>query len=223
MGSLKNIKVLKKKLSTHPSILCERHYIKTSILIPILVINNEYHLLFQERSENIKQGSEICFPGGKFDSKNDNTDQDTAIRETVEELGIKKEKIELLGQFDTLVHHMGMIVNTFIATLNINSLDELNIDKNEVKRIFTLPISFFKNNKPEEYKVRIEATPFYIDENGNKILLLPVKELGLPDKYLTPWGNSNHKVIVYKTEQGTVWGMTAKIVHEFIDFFMNSM
>jgi 8-oxo-dGTP pyrophosphatase MutT (NUDIX family) len=39
--------------------------------------------------------------------------QDTAIRETIEELGITKDEIEMLGCFNTLTSHMGVIVNIF--------------------------------------------------------------------------------------------------------------
>lgn len=213
------IQYIKHKLPKAPGIIWENNYQKAAVLIPILKIDQEIHLLFQVRSDNIKQGSEVCFPGGKFDKSKDMNLKDTAIRETIEELGIEKNKIEYIGQFNKLLHHMGMLIDTYIGFLHIGNISELKIDDNEVKKVFTIPFSFFKNSTPEEYRVRIEAQSTYIDKTGKKIPLLPVEELGLPKRYLTPWGNCNHKVIVYKTEEGIIWGMTAKIVYEFISLY----
>jgi peroxisomal coenzyme A diphosphatase NUDT7 len=214
-----NVELLKNKLPKTPNIIGRKFYINTAVIIPLVKINEKYHLLFQERSAHIRQGTEICFPGGKVDFEKDKSLEDTAVRETIEELGITKEKIEILGCFHTLTSHMGVIVNTFAAELYIDSIDELKIDANEVKRVFTLPISYFKNNQPKRYDIRIEAQPTYIDENGKKIISLPCKELGLPDRYLKPWGNNNHRVLVYQTGKGVIWGITAKILFEFLDLF----
>jgi peroxisomal coenzyme A diphosphatase NUDT7 len=200
-----------------PGILWEKHYLRTSVLIPLVKINDELHLLFEVRSKDIRQGSEICFPGGKYEAKQDNNYRDTAIRETQEELGISPESIKILGQFNTLFNHMGILIYTYIGKLNINQLNDLNIDKKEVGEVFTIPIQHFIDNPPKEYKVRLEAKPAIIDQDGNHVTLLPVRELGLPERYSTPWGSNNHKVIVYKTPNGMIWGITAKIVCEFIE------
>ncbi len=212
-----DLKSIKKAIPKTPGVIWSKHYRNASIFIPLVKINKEYHLLFEIRSEGIRQGSEVCFPGGRIDSTLDKSEKDTALRETVEELGIDKKKISIIGQYNTLVHHIGMLIYTFVGLLKIKSLDELNIDKKEVASVFTLPLSYFKENPPSEYRLRIEAKPEIIDEAGNKITLFPVKELGLPDRYLKPWGSDDHKVIVYKTPKAVIWGMTANVVHDFLD------
>ena len=212
-----NLDKIKKIIPDTPGIILENTYRKASVLIPIIEIDGKLHLLFEVRSRNIKQGSEVCFPGGKFDNAKDTTTEDTAIRETIEELGISRDKISMLGQYNTMVHHMGMIITTYVAHLNICSVEELNIDKNEVSSVFTLPIDYFRKNSPLKYKLRLEAKPEIIDEGGNKKVLLPVKELGLPDKYLNPWGSNNHNVLVYPTKPEILWGMTAKITYDFTE------
>ena len=53
------------------------------------------------------------------------------------------------------------------------------------------------------------------DSNGNELQLLPVKELGLPKRYAGPWTKGKHRILVYKTPEEVVWGITAEIVFEF--------
>ncbi len=212
-----DIKSIKKKLPSIPDVIGREFALNSAILIPLIEIEGEYHILFEERNAKIRQGSEICFPGGKVDSNIDCTFQDSAVRETVEELGLPRDNIEILGCFNTLTSHMGVIVNTFVAELKISSIDDLKPAPNEVARVFTLPVSYFKENPPKTYKIRIEAQPSYIDADGNEIVTFPCRELGLPERYLKPWGNNNHRVVVYQTDKGVIWGMTAKVVLELIN------
>ena len=51
-------------------------------------------------------------------------------------------------------------------------------------------------------------------EDGEKVELLPVKELGLPEKYSIPWTNGKHRVLVYRTSEEVIWGITAELIFE---------
>ena len=53
-------------------------------------------------------------------------------------------------------------------------------------------------------------------KNGRETVLLPVKELGLPETYHQPWHGRPHRILVYPTSKGPVWGITAEIVSEII-------
>jgi 8-oxo-dGTP pyrophosphatase MutT (NUDIX family) len=212
-----DLEKLKKKFSNHPGILQREEYLNTAVLIPLLYIENEYHLLFEKRSANIRQGGEICFPGGENNEKDDLNFEETAIRETIEELGIDKNDIEIVGELGILVGGSGAIINAFVGELKLINIEKYKIDKVEVEKIFTIPVSFFQNNLPEVYYVRMESHPYYFDENGDKIILLPVEELKLPARYANPWGIKKRKIFVYKTGEEIVWGMTANLVYEFIN------
>lgn len=206
-------------LKNHNAVIGKDRYFNTAVLIPLVWIDDEYHILFEKRAAHIRQGGEVSFPGGEFDSLLDSGLEETAIRETIEELGINKSKINILGTMGTLVAPMGITLDVFVANINIENLDELKIDKNEVEKIFTLPASFFKFNEPEKFSVRVEAHPYYKSESGQVVELLPVKELGLPERYSNPWKNGSHRVLVYKTGIETIWGLTAEIVYEFSRIF----
>ena len=207
---------LKLRLPKHPGILRKEEYFNSAVLIPLVMVEGEYNFLFEKRAANIRQGGEICFPGGEFDSENDSSYTDTAIRETVEELGIDKENISVVGILDTLIGPMGVTVDSFLGVLNIYNISLLQFDKNEVEKIFLLPVSFFIKNQPEKYHVRMEINPTDIDKNGEKINTLPVKELQLPDRYSKTWRGRKHEVLVYKTSEGIIWGITAALINEIV-------
>ena len=63
-----------------------------------------------------KQGGDVCFPGGRYECGDDSFAK-TAVRETCEELGITEDKIELCGELDYLVTHMGPIIHPFVGRL----------------------------------------------------------------------------------------------------------
>lgn len=207
----------KKSLGYSPNIQGRGKYLNSAVLVPFVWIEGEYHLLFQKRAHAITQGGDICFPGGRHDPALDKNFKETAIRETVEELGINARRIEIIGQLDTVVAPMGAIVEPYVGVLHSAILDEMNIDEKEVEKVFTLPFSHFKTTKMERYHVRLEIQPSFYDKSGDEITLLPSKELGLPEKYHQPWGGHKFPVFAYKTEHGVIWGITAEIIYELLE------
>ncbi len=205
---------LKKQITfrTHQSHLID--YFQSSVFVPLVEIDGEYHLVFEKRAETIRQGGEICFPGGKIDPT-DESPQLAAIRETCEELGCRPEGIEILGNLDTLIMPTGMLVHAYVGLLQ-TPLEELTISADEVEKVFTVPVAFFLENKPKEYQCQVLVHPYIVDpKTGEKEILLPVEELGLPQHYQEPWGAGQHQLLFYQTEE-LIWGLTAKIVANFI-------
>lgn len=201
-------------LANTSDILGKEKYLNSAVLIPLIEMEEKYHLLFEKRANNIRQGGEVSFPGGEFDPKKDQTLRHTALRETSEELGIPTEKVKVIGKMGTLVAPMGVTVDPFVGFLAINDLNELKIDKNEVDKIFSVPVEHFLKQKPDEYTVKLEVHPSYIDEKGKEVELLPVQKLGLPLRYAKPWKNGSHRVLVYNSTEEVIWGITAEIVYE---------
>lgn len=208
---------IKEALPSTPGIMGkEELYFNSSITLLLIEADNQLNFLLQKRSPHIRQGGEICFPGGMYDPEIDKDYKDTAVRECSEELGIPLNYIEVIGQMDTLVAAMGATVDVFVAKLNINSLEELNINSDEVHKVFLAPVDYFRKNPPREYSVRVEVQPYYTDSNGNSIVTLPSKDLGLPERYHQPWGGRDHAIYLYKYQEHTIWGLTAHIIREFI-------
>lgn len=209
------LKRLKARLNRAPDIIGKNKYFNTAVLIPLVFLDDEINILFEKRSETIRQGGEVSFPGGHYDPELDKDCEQTALRETCEELGIDRSKVEILGKFGSLVAPMGLTVDVFAGVLRVESAAELKYDISEVQSIFTLPLSFFLNTEPEIFYSRLEIHTIDTDENGSEVVLLPVKQLGLPEFYNKPWRNGKYRVLVYKTAPDIIWGITAEIIYEF--------
>jgi len=213
---LTELELLLKKLPSQPGIHSREEYINTAVLILLILMNGEYHFIFQKRAPHIRQSGEICFPGGIYRVE-DGTRQQTAIRETVEELGIPSEKIRIIGVLDTMLAPMGATVDAFVGVADLKSLDEIIPNGDEVELVFTVPVSFFENYEPQKYEAIIKIHPTILDEkSGKEVVLFPTKELGLPDRYAKPWGGMRHTIYVYKVKQGIIWGITARFIVDFV-------
>ncbi len=95
-------------------------------------------------------------------------------------------------------------------------MKEINVNFHEVEKAFTIPIEWFQTNKPDSYQVRVEVQPTVTDQQGNLDILFPAKKLGLPEKYHQPWGDNKMRILVYKTENEIIWGITAEIIFYLI-------
>ena len=122
--------LIKKKLPKHTELIDKEEYFNSSVLIPFVKVKDEYNLLFEKRAANIRQGGEVSFPGGEFDKGADKNLQETAVRETIEELRIEKENIKVIGQLGILMVP-GVVVNAFVAEVKIENSGKMNFDKTE--------------------------------------------------------------------------------------------
>jgi len=210
--SLNNIE---KVIPKRPKINGRDELVKTSVLVLLLKKDNDWHLVYEKRAMNISQGGEVSFAGGKFDKNLDTNSQDTAVREATEELGIKKEDINVIGELDTIITPIGVVVKPFLAISNIDE-STINYNKAEVEYTFSIPLSWLFENKPEEYYIILKAHPTIIDKDGKEVEILPSKKLNLPKRYHSPWGRLKQKIYVYKYKEETIWGLTAAITNSLV-------
>ena len=202
------------ELSNCGRIIGHEEFRNAAVLILLFEKDGKYHFLFEKRSGKVRQPGEISFPGGLIDKGE--TVIETALRETEEELGVKCENVEILGEIGLLYSPLGATVSGVAAVAKIDSLDDLTLSRDEVDYVFSVPVDFFLENKPQEYEIILHAHSHYIDDNGKKIELLPVKELGLPEIYENSWGLGKPKVLVYKWNDEIIWGLTARFVREVV-------
>ena len=206
---------IRQGLPRNPGIQAGEEYVNTAVLVLLAFLDGEYHFVFQKRGPNIRQNGEVCFPGGLHHAE-DGTPEQTAVRETVEEMGIPKEKIKIIGQLDTLIAPMGARVDAFVGVADISGTDEIFPNRDEVEHVFTVPVSYFENNAPLKYQAQLKVHPTSTDDKtGEETVLFPARELGLPERYEKPWGGMRHSIYVYKVGQEVIWGLTARFVLDF--------
>jgi len=207
-----------------PRIIGREHMMCSSVLIPLIIQKESIQILFQKRAAHIRQGGEICFPGGRFDKDRDRDFKVTAVRETCEEIGISAEKIEILGSPGTLITPMNILIQPYLGILKIDSLEDLIPNKDEVEKLFTIPLEWFENHRPKEYLLPVKAHPFTIDKRTGKLEYhFPIKDLKLPPRYQEPWeGGSRHRIWTFDTSNGILWGITAQILVEILPLLLKN-
>ena len=79
--------------------------------------DGEYCILLNKRTEEVEHHKgEISFPGGGKDPE-DADFLDTALRETQEEMGIRREDVAVLGELDEVVTRSHFRVRVFVGTI----------------------------------------------------------------------------------------------------------
>jgi 8-oxo-dGTP pyrophosphatase MutT (NUDIX family) len=202
------------QLPQKPTLNLESEYYKTSVLVGFAKIENVWGVILEKRGKNIRQGGEISLPGGIFEADSDISGKDTAIRETIEELGIDRDFIEYLGELDSVIAPFGALMEVHSAIIHIEKLEKLNLSLNEVERVIFLPIKTLLNIKFEQYEVLVKVHPEIVDKNGVSKVIFPAKELGIPDRYQSPWGNWKQKIYLFKYDGEVIWGLTARVLKD---------
>ena len=221
---MKNLKLsdIKNKINFEHGIYNEEKIKKFAVMALLSADDNgELSFIFQERNLKIRQGGEVSFPGGAFEEENDKSLMDTAVRETSEEMGISVESLEVLGQLDTIFTHTNMFIEAFLGISSVTT-DNFKPNKDEVSRIFAVPLDFFLNTEPEFYQILLQSSSVIKDAvtNEDKVIF-PAKELGLPKMYHKYWNNSFRTVPLYKFNGDIIWGFTAQIVLNFVQKIKN--
>lgn len=114
---------------------------KAAVFIPLCEVDGKISLLYTLRTVFLKaHRGQVSFPGGKQDN-NDATSVDTAIRETVEELGLDADRIEIWGSGKWMSTRKGFSVVPVIGRIKNNlDIDDLKINTSEVQEVFTVSL-----------------------------------------------------------------------------------
>ncbi|MDR2087996.1 MAG: CoA pyrophosphatase [Clostridiales Family XIII bacterium] len=181
-----------------------------SVLVPLVERDGEVHLLYQLRAETLRrQPGEVGFPGGKVEDGE--TPLACAIRETVEELRIPRESIEVIGELDYIHGYSDFTMYAFLAAVADADFSR-DFNRAEVQEVFLVPISFFLENEPEIHKYEIA----------------PKIDGGFPYDRIQPkgfyrWRTGEAIVPIYNYEGRAIWGLTGRVTLRLINILKNSM
>jgi len=111
------------------------------VLVPLCARGNGVTVVLARRTEQVPHHKgQICFPGGSRDPG----DRDllaTALREAEEELGIRKEEVDLLGAMVPVETVTGFSIRPYVA--RIPETAAFHLDPFEVAEVFEVPLSVF--------------------------------------------------------------------------------
>ena len=118
----------------------DNKYNKAGVLV--LFINDEMKksssILMIKRKDNLrKHAGQIAFPGGRKENE-DLSLEETAMRETKEEINICKEHYSIVGNFPKFFTGTGYVVTPFLGIIKPNSDWQKSLKPNlsEVEQIF---------------------------------------------------------------------------------------
>ncbi len=116
----------------------------SAVMIPLIETEDGVHILFEVRASTVRQGGEICFPGGRIEGEEKPIE--TAIRETEEELLLEEEQIEVLAPMHVVMMGPGGAeIQSYLGRLHGY---KGSFSGDEVERVFTVPLEWFAQNKP---------------------------------------------------------------------------
>ncbi|MFW6150103.1 MAG: NUDIX hydrolase [Chloroflexota bacterium] len=121
--------------------ISDERLIPSAVLILLLEKDTESHLLFTERSYEVRfHRGQVCFPGGARETS-DRSLLDTALRETEEEIGVLAKDVEILGELDdTPTLSTGYVITPFVGAMPYPY--DFECDQRELQQIFFVPLSF---------------------------------------------------------------------------------
>jgi len=135
-------------------------YTQASVLLPLFIKDGHYWLLLMKRANTVEHHkSEVSFPGGVVDEKDDNLES-TAKRETFEEIGVRDEDIEILGQLDDMTTITSrFIVHPFVGIVPFPY--EFNLNRSEVDHLIEVPLQFFLDpSQPQTFSMHYKGDTF---------------------------------------------------------------
>lgn len=200
-------KIVNKLSGRKPFLMDRENYLVSAVLLPLVEEKNGTSLLFEVRSRHLeRQPGEICFPGGRVEANEMEAPARTAVREAAEELGLERDNIRLIAPLDFLVTPMGAVVYPYVGSVHCPG--GIKPNREEVGSVFTVPLDYLLDYKPVSGIVDV-ATRYPEDFPFHRV----------PEVYRTVgWKKRwSFPTFIYEYENYFIWGLTAIILHHFLD------
>lgn len=111
-----------------------------AVLFPIVLRDDGHTVLLTQRTAHLRDhAGQISFPGGRVEA-HDQSPVDTALRETEEEIGLSRERVEIVGFLPEYRTGTGFRVTPVVAL--VRPPFDLQPDPFEVAEIFEVPLAF---------------------------------------------------------------------------------
>lgn len=181
-----------------PEIHVERRFIdrppaQAAVLVP-LVQRDELTVLLTRRTDHLHDHpGQVSFPGGRVDPE-DRDVEATALRESLEEIGLHPRHVDIIGRMPTYTTGSGFVVTPVVALVEPGFT--LAMDAFEVADAFEVPLSFLMTPAHHRWHV--------------------VEHEGVRREFLSmPWEGPGSDG---RTQRFFIWGATAAMLRNFYRF-----
>ncbi|MBL0419988.1 CoA pyrophosphatase [Ramlibacter sp. AW1] len=154
----------------------DRQIALAAVLVPV-VLREQPMVLLTERATHLSTHSgQIAFPGGRRDDT-DCDAADTAQREALEEIGLAREHIEVIGELPTYTTGTRFVVTPVVGLIAPDH--QLALNPHEVSDAFEVPLAFLMN-PAHHHRHRIE-----VGGNSREFFSMPYMQ-GSAERFI--WG-----------------------------------
>lgn len=123
-----------------------------AVLVPFQRISGQWNILFTRRKSSLPEHSgQVAFPGGRADP-GDGSAEETALREAKEEINLSSDDVEVLGRLHELQTISNYCVQPVVGVIPWPY--EFKMAKEEVSRVFTIPLEWLADPNHHEIKLR---------------------------------------------------------------------
>ena len=176
---------------------------QSAVLVPLVERNGQLFLLYEVRSQLVRQPGEVCFPGGRME--NSETPEECAIRETWEELGIPANAIDIIGTLDYLYVRGDCLLHPVLAQVDATILSHLSISADEVADTLLVSLDWLQSHPPV----------FYRHHQNVDVPGFPFEDVGITADY--HWRPHYLEVPIYHGLPYPLWGLTAHITYHLLE------
>jgi 8-oxo-dGTP pyrophosphatase MutT (NUDIX family) len=120
------------------NIVPEDKLVAAAVLVPLIERPEGMTVLLTRRTDAIRHAGQVCFPGGRSHGRHE-TPEETALREAEEEIGLARDRVELVGRLN--VRHTGTGYKVTPVVGLVAPPVTLRPDPSEVAHIFEVPLA----------------------------------------------------------------------------------
>jgi 8-oxo-dGTP pyrophosphatase MutT (NUDIX family) len=141
---------------------------RAGVLIPLLLKTDGLWVLLTQRTNHLRDhAGQISFPGGRMDPQ-DSGPNETALRESEEEIGLKRDHVEIIGHLPEYLTVSGYSVTPIIGLVKPQA--EYVLDEFEVADIFEVPLHFLMD--PANHQIRVWQS----EQGSRRFYSMPYEE-----------------------------------------------